>query len=297
MNQQISVDVLLSLLSSANNKNALLEIDIANLKSQTQTNAIADIGPMGHKGNNGDITSLELESYESKIAALNESLEQTKNDLNIAKNDLDIANKKIASYVEICKQNENKFSSLKDIFNKSYLIPLELLPHEHHRKETDKIVREKEFDKLLGYGSFKLNNICPSCIKLCDNVVLKHIIDNCENLNDSIYGNSGLKFFTYVVASRKNNLEIVKYLIEEKNANLEEEYENKSTPIYFACQHSSFEVINLILDHNVRLGFENNDEKTQFDYLKNNDTLTDDQKKIIEDRIRSIIASRITQNE
>ena len=43
MSQQISVDVLLSLLSVANNKNALLEIDIAELKSQLNAASIVDI--------------------------------------------------------------------------------------------------------------------------------------------------------------------------------------------------------------------------------------------------------------
>ena len=270
MSQQIGIDVLLSLLSDANKKNALLEIDIAKLKSQTDTHCP------------------ELESYESKIAALSENLNQTKNDL-------DVANKKIASYVEIYKLNENKLSSLESAFNKFYLIPisLELLPHEQHIEKVERIMYKKKFKKLLRYGSFKLDKIYLSCIEKCDDVVLKHIIDNCKNLNGSVSGKNGIKFFSRVISYRENNFEIVKYLIKEKNVNLEEEYSNKSTPIYFACQNSSFEVINLILDQNVKLGFKNTDNKTQSYYLEKNAELTDDQKKIIEDRIQSIIKSRI----
>ena len=193
--------------------------------------------------------------------------------------------------------NENKFLSLKNVFNKFELSPLALLPHYLHIDKVDDIMCKRKFEKLFRYGSFKVSHIHLDYIRQCDDVVLKHIIDNCDNLNDSFYLSPNLKFFTYVVAYHKNNFEIVKYLIEEKNVNLEEENIIKSTPIYYACQKSSFEVINLILDHNVRLGFKNDEYKTQSDYLKQNNILTNDQKKIIEDRIQSIIRSRIAQGE
>ena len=301
MSQQISINVLLSLLSDANKKNALLEIDIAKLKSQINEIANVLLPPLELESNpeleskiadipikleSNSVSNLELES---KIAALNADLDQTKKDL-------DIANKKIASYEKNCELNKNNFLSLKNAFNKFDLLPPELLPHAQYIEKVDRIVSEKSYEKLLKYGSFKLKGLQMSCIELCSDIVLKHIIDNCKNLNGS-FMYTKIKLFTYIVACRKNNLEIVKYLIEEKNANLEEEYTNGSTPIYFACQNSSFEVINLILDHNVKLGFKNTNDKTQSDYLKENRTLTDDQKKIIEDRIQSMIASKITQNE
>ena len=173
-------------------------------------------------------------------------------------------------------------SSLKKIINGSSLVSLELLSHD--------ILSNREYDKLYKYGSFLLKEIEVRYIPECNNDALKHIIDNCSDLNiKPKYGS--YNFFTQMLVSHSKNYEIIKYIIENKNVNLEEKHKNNSTPIYFAYQHASLEIINLILNQNVKLEFKNSYGRTHEPYIESNTNLSLNQKKIIKDRIQSIINS------
>ena len=265
-NASIETQILYTHISDLTKKNVQLEIEVT-LKNTK----------------NSDLLNEKINASNERISALTKDLDQSNEKINTLIKDLNLSNKKL--------------SLLKKIIDDSNLVSGELLPHDKNIQKVNNILNEKKYDKLYQYGSFLLEKIDVEHIRLWDNaLVLRHIIDNCSNLNVKLL-NGKYVFLMQMLISHQTNYDIIKYIIDKKNVNLEEEYINKSTPFYFACQHSSFGIINLILDQNVRSGFINNDGETHEYYLRYNGRLNNDLRRIICDRIQSMINSRNTKNE
>lgn len=294
MGSQSDTKVLFDLLAASNNKNALLEIEIAKLKS------VIDSAPKSEINTNL-ISQSTIDDLQKQ---------------------LDLANKKILFLSNIHEKNTKKFISMKETFenellkykdskkkikelkrSKKYLlenlfddfnlIPIELLHSTEHETEVDVIIEDSDFYKLLNYKSFRLEKMNEHFFIESDYEIFTHVIDNCLDINVECK-NLPFKYLIFFVLARCDpDLDLIKYLIDKK-INLEVEYSNKSTPINFACQKSSFDVIDLILDQDVKLGFKNSNGMTQSDYLKQNSNLCADEKQTLMEKIDFIISSRKT---
>ena len=270
MGSQSDIKVLFDLLAVSNNKNALLEIEIAKLKSEPKSTT--------------DDLQKQLDLANKKILSLTDIHE--KNAKNFAS-----MKKKFEDELLKYKDSKNKIKQLKkNLFNNFSLIPHELLSHGEHIDEVNDIIENEDFDELLNYESFQLE-IMDENFVMCNYNIFMHIIDNCLDINVWIDG--GYEYLIFLVLYRCN-LGKIKYLVDKK-INLEVKNSKGNTPIYYVCKTSSFDVIDLILDQDVKLGFKNNKNMTQSDYINKNCDLDDEEKQALIKKIDFIIESRKTE--
>ena len=124
-----------------------------------------------------------------------------------------------------------------------------------NRSIIKKSIEENNFDNLTKFTDYDIkdmhnnNNIILKLVEKCKNeTVLKHIIDNCIDLECVIV--NGWKLIHFIC--RYSTPKMIKYII-DKNVDLECVSINKWKPIHHICRISTPEMIKYIIDKNVDL--------------------------------------------
>ena len=121
--------------------------------------------------------------------------------------------------------------------------------------DIKRIISGKMWTELLKYSSFR-NTRLLDIFKGCkDDKIIKHIIDNIEDIEEQDECNQRLIHFV----CRYSSPEMIRYII-DKGVNLEVETQNNWYPnwypIHFVCKHSTPEMIRYIIDKGVNLEVE-----------------------------------------
>jgi hypothetical protein len=136
-----------------------------------------------------------------------------------------------------------------------------------------KIIDNKQFDELLNYTKFDLNYNNYGIIYLLDNCkdenILKHVIDNANNLEFEINGNCK----PIHLICQYSTPEMIKYII-DKGVDLECEDFNKMRPIHYICRYSTYDAIIYIINRCVNIF----DNLILEKIVKENKKLSDDEK-------------------
>lgn len=109
------------------------------------------------------------------------------------------------------------------------------------------ILRNKDYDKLLLYKDFDIERhfeqIHTFLINSKNNHLIKHIIDNCLNINAevSLSGYSSKRLIHLII--KHTNDEMIKYIFEKENIDLDCMDQNDKYPIHLVCQISSSTII------------------------------------------------------
>lgn len=154
------------------------------------------------------------------------------------------------------------------------------MSHKKNKEDITKFINERQFDKLLNYTSFDLNDMdIVAIFQNCkDNATIYHILKNSNDITNFKHGNWNL----INLASRYNNFIVLTYGVNENidMYNLINGWNN----LQLACINASFEIINYLID------FFNVSERmigkhNYFDLIDKNNIITNTEKNILKSNI------------
>ena len=202
----------------------------------------------------------------------------------------------IPAYTSISLRDEmvQKYPHLKDDIYKP------TKSHLKYKYEIRQIIINKHFTELLQYSNFSLKlfndkEICD-LLDYCKNKIIKHIIDNCDNLNEKIstknihydyassssssstddYDYTGSNFIHHVC--KILDYTILKYLL-KKGVDINVTNNLKKTPLHIACQYNNGKCIKYLLEKGADLKMIDNNNYKPFDYLVLNEKIISDKNK------------------
>lgn len=124
--------------------------------------------------------------------------------------------------------------------------------HIDFRNEIEKIIKEKNFDKLFEYQRFNfryLHFLCDNLFECKDNDILKHVVDNMIDLECQM--TRGIRFIHFVC--RYGNLYLIQLLI-DKGIDFECVTTTGWKPIHVICRYQIFDTIkHFLLKKNINL--------------------------------------------
>jgi len=167
-----------------------------------------------------------------------------------------------------CKILSTVIDEILEKENKNDLQYKDLFEHGEYVSEINKIIEEKQYEKILKYTKFDLKlfqNLASFVKHLNDSKdrskVLLHIINNTIDLNVPFSGTT----FTHIIC-RHSTPEIIKYIL-NKNIDLECKNRNGLRPIHQICLYSTPEMVKYIIDKGVDLECETNDKFRPIHYI------------------------------
>ena len=123
-------------------------------------------------------------------------------------------------------------------------------------KRIKEIMNNCEYKKLLSYKSFDAKylfaNIFHAINNGIGNKLMKHIIDNCVDLNIEINVEHFSSTRLIHLFCRHSSLEMIQYLI-DKGAELECPNKDGDYPVHLICRYSTFEIIKYIISKGVNI--------------------------------------------
>ena len=113
-----------------------------------------------------------------------------------------------------------------------------LTDHLDYADKVECCIRTSQFDKLLEFKNFSLCNLMNTfllapILESNNKKIIKHVIDNliCAN---TIQDNNKWSLAHYLVKYLYNDTKLVRYIIEERNLELEHENLNRMRPKWVA---------------------------------------------------------------
>ena len=205
---------------------------------------------------------LDLKSLIDKLTAENLQLKddlsekilennQLKTDLSEKINDYDqlkiALSDKTTEYNKLCEKAKNIFNASKSL-NKYF----QKLPSTTNNEAIKKIMRDCEYEKLLLYKSFDAEYLFSDIYCAIDDgdariKIMKHIIDNCLDLNVEV--DAGYDFTSTRLIHlfcKHGNPELIQYLI-DKGVELECPDREGNYPLHLICRHSTASMIKYII--------------------------------------------------
>lgn len=137
-----------------------------------------------------------------------------------------------------------------------------LLLHNDHVDDVDKIFRNREFMKLLLYTKFDIekifDNVNKNTILIHEkySAIMKHIIDNCEDLNRTITRPSCAATRLIHLICYFARSDVIQYAINNKSIDLEYCDKNGHRPIHLICFNASVEDLGCIINRGVNIDFD-----------------------------------------
>lgn len=129
-----------------------------------------------------------------------------------------------------------------------------LLPHDDHIDDVEKIFFDGKYKKLLLYAKFDIGKIfdnlctCETLMQEKYSKVVKHIIDNCKDLNYTmVRGNSASKNLIHLIC-RNYTSNVIQYAINKEGINLEYCDNNGHRTIHIICLYGSVDDLRCIID-------------------------------------------------
>ena len=268
MSQQ-SIDYLVSLLSAAVNEISVLKSKLAIDKLQSEKTEIFDVINALRKYKPCYVHTDNISKFNDIIK--NEKFHKL---LNFEKFDLKLL------FNDIAKLQSEK-TEIFDIINALRKYE-SLYAHADNILKINYIIKNKKFHKLLNFNKFDLKllfkDIGQILILSTDDNIIMHIIDNCINLEE-ISENFNSKLIHHF-ASSNLKLDIIKYLI-DKNIDLMHQNIYGNTPLHLVCVNFNGrkDIIEYLIEKTDKVDIENIHKMTPVQFLKNNQSISNDERK------------------
>lgn len=125
--------------------------------------------------------------------------------------------------------------------------------HKNYIAEVGRIMKNKEYEKLLFYTKFELDELYKLefgiFLELASTKIVKYVIDNSVDLEvKSVKGSRLIHFVSYHSKSRRIHRHVIR-----KGVDLEAENIERSRPIHYACKNAELKTIERLVKKGVNL--------------------------------------------
>ena len=134
----------------------------------------------------------------------------------------------------------------------------QLKDHLDYPDEVKEIVWKHQYDNLLKFTNFSLCKLIYdltllNIIRNANKIVIKYVIDNVIDINVSLSGYNLVHFLVDL-----KHVELFNYIVDKYNIDLNAKSVTGHTPIFFACNYGTLEMIDFLLNRDINVELEIN---------------------------------------